>query len=118
MIAKLSVDKLQELARFCCRTGGYVSLKDIVTTEAEVRLGPRHDLGLDSTAFDVVLSVSVPDSDHINVEEARALMLFAKWVLRMPHRFNRRRVVCIDSPWRRHGRTTPWLPQLCGLQWQ
>jgi hypothetical protein len=49
------------------------------------------------SSFDVVLSVRCLDDEHINLKEARALLVFVRWVLRKPAHFGRRLVVLVDS---------------------
>ena len=61
------------------------------------RLGPRHDLGLGLEDFSVVLSVRVLSPNHINLEEARALNKYVRWILRSQARFCRRIVVLLGS---------------------
>ena len=59
-------------------------MSDIATDDLFTRLGPRRELGLPTAAFDIIFSVRRLGSDHINLEEARALLLFVRWVLRTP----------------------------------
>ncbi len=47
--------------------------------------------------FDVVLTARCSDRDHINLKEARAPLLFVRWVLRVPRHFNRRLVALVHS---------------------
>jgi hypothetical protein len=44
-----------------------------------------------------VLSIQCLDDEHINLKEARALLVFVRWVLRTPAHFGRRLVVLVDS---------------------
>ncbi len=96
-VAKLEAPQLQRVARLCCKAGGHVTLRDVATEDLHARLGPRHDLGLPLSAFDVVLSVRCTDDDHINLREARALLTYVRWVLRTPRHFGHRLVVLVDS---------------------
>ncbi len=47
--------------------------------------------------FPGTLSTHILSPQHINLEEAAALLRFVRWVLRSHHRFNRRLVVLLDS---------------------
>ena len=60
-------------------------------------MGTEHKLELNSFDFRVVLSVEAHLPEHINLAEARAVVLYVKWILRSQRRFNRRLLVLVDS---------------------
>ena len=98
-VAALEPARVKEVARLAVKRGGFVHLGDgpDLTKELEARLGRWNDLGLELRDVDVIFSVEVDDPDHINLEEAKALLLFVKWVLRSAKRFSHRIVVLVDS---------------------
>ena len=63
----------------------------------DTRIGPRHDLGLELGAFRVVFSIHVASPGHVNLEEARALVRYVKWILRSSKRCGHRLVILVDS---------------------
>ena len=96
-VARLPASQLRQIAGLCCKAGGHVTLRGIATDDLSARLGPRHDLKLPMSAFDVILSVRCTDDDHINLKEARGLLTYVRWVLRTPRHFGHRLVVLVDS---------------------
>ncbi len=98
-ISQLSDDHLRSLARLACKAGDYVTLEHgpALSEQLSARLGPRHTLGLQLCDFQVVLCVKVVDPQHINLEEARALVRYVRWLLRRRDRFGHRVVVLLDS---------------------
>ena len=98
-IAPLPLGVLRRLSTMTCTAGGHVTLDDgaALSEELAARLGPRQHLDLQLGDFEVVLSVRVEDPDHINLEEAKALIRYIRWILRSKSRFGHRVVVLIDS---------------------
>ena len=68
-----------------------------LSDELRARRGPRHNVGLTSKDFIVVLCVKVPTPGHIHIEEANALVGYIRWILRSRDRFRTKVVVLIDS---------------------
>jgi hypothetical protein len=98
-VTTMHTTELRAIARRSCTAGAHVRLEDgpVLSEALDQRLGPRHDLGLSLKDFNVVLSVRIETPDHINLEEARALLQYVKWILRSRKRFCHRIVVLLDS---------------------
>ena len=65
---------------------------------AHIGLDPgMNDLGPPLAAFEVVLCVRVESPEHINIEQARALLAFVRWILRSKSRFGHRLVILLES---------------------
>ncbi len=98
-IARLSEVRLRDLGRLACKAGDHVTLAHgpVLAEELSARLGPRHVLDLQLGDFEVVLCVRVTDPLHINLEEARALLRYVRWILRSHQRFGHRVIVLLDS---------------------
>jgi hypothetical protein len=91
-VAPLSVDAVQRLGRECQKKGAQFTFEE----ESErLRDSARCQLGYKD--FEVVLSVRVQDPEHINIEEAQALLRFVQWILRSRDRFQKHLVVLLDS---------------------
>ena len=99
VIARLPRSEVRKIAKLASKRGGHVQLHEgqELAEALEMRLGPRHDLGIRLRDFDVIFSVRVVSPGHINLEEGRALITFVKWVLRCERRFRKRVVVLVDS---------------------
>ena len=86
------------IARLSAKVGEHVTVSDGPELDHRAhRLGPRHDLGLPLAAFEVVLCVRVESPEHINIEEARALLAYVRWNLRSKSRFGHRLLILLDS---------------------
>ena len=98
-VARLETDQVRDIAHMACKRGGHTTLSDgpELSDALLARLGKRHHLGLELRDFDVIFSVRITEPGHINLEEARALVLYVKWVLRRKERFCHRVVVLVDS---------------------
>ena len=98
-VAPLPLSQVRQLARLSSKEGDHVVLDgvDAGVRAARGRLGQPHQLGLALCDFEVVLSVRVSEPDHINLEEARALLRYVRWLLRSVGRFGHRAVVLVDS---------------------
>ena len=97
-VAPLSVEKLRMLPRLSAKSGEHATITDGPNLdERSHRLGPRHDIGIPLSNFEVVICVRVEDPEHINVEEAKGLMTYVEWVLRSKDRFGQRLVALLDS---------------------
>ena len=99
VVARASVDDVRRIARKACKSGGHVCFDEgpELPDDLLARLGPRHDLQLTLSDFDVVFSVRVETPSHINIEEANALLRYLRWVLRAKSRFAHRIVLLVDS---------------------
>jgi len=86
VVAPLHVDDVRELARHSMSTSP--SPEQAVALEV---------FGLELAAFEVVLSVRTSASEHINLEESKALSRLVRWILRSPSRFEYRVVILVDS---------------------
>ena len=97
-IAPLPISQTRLIARLSTKAGEHVRIADGPSLhERECRLGPRFDTGLSLHQFEVVLCVRVESPEHINVEEAKALLWYIRWLLRSGTRFGHRVVVLLDS---------------------
>ena len=98
-VTPMTVDQLRTVSRLCCKAGDHVTLADgpLLPEPLSSRLGPRHVLNVPLGAFQVVISVRVESPQHINLEEANALLRYVRWILRSAGRFGRRIVVLLDS---------------------
>lgn len=99
-IATLPLSEIRTLGQLNSNAGDHVvlgGLADDQPQDEKSRLGPRHILNLDLAAFKLVLCVEVSKPSHINLEEARSLLRFVRWVLRAPHRYEHRLVILLDS---------------------
>ncbi len=97
-MASLAVDRVRQLSRLSARAGDFVALQggpDLGSRGAS--LGPRHELDLPLSSFEVVICTRVSAPDHINVEEAKALLSYVRWILRSGARAGHRIVVLLDS---------------------
>ena len=97
--AEMSCEQLQSLSTLSARAGEHVSLvqtDDVKELEERYR-GPRRNLDLALGDFRVVLSVQVASPQSINLEEARALIVYVRWILRTGQHFGKRLVVLLDS---------------------
>ena len=81
-----------------CKSGGHVCVGDgpSLPPELAARLGPRYDLNLELRDFDVIFSVRVESPNHINIEEAAAVIRYLRCVFRSTKRFRHRVVLLID----------------------
>ena len=101
-VAPLPLEQVKALSRLCAKAGEYIALERS-NDESQcghreaVRLGPRHQLGCTFADFEVVLSVKVDDPGHVNLEEARALLRYIRWILRSTDRLEHWIVVLVDS---------------------
>ena len=98
-VAPMSPLALRRIARLSCKAGGHVTMEGgppLPQRQSE-RLGPRRHLGLNLRDFKVVLSIRRGSPDHVNLEEARALLRYVQWVLRTRRHFGHRLVVLLDS---------------------
>ena len=94
----MPVSQTRLIARLSTKAGEHVRIADGPSLhERECRLGPRFDTGLSLHQFEVVLCVRVESPEHINVEEAKALLWYIRWLLRSGTRFGHRVVVLLDS---------------------
>ncbi len=98
-VAPMSCSDLRRIARLSCKAGGHVMMEGgpSLPERPSRRLGPRHDLGLNLGDFRVVLSIRRGSPDHVNLEEARALIQYVQWILRTRRHFGHRLVVLLDS---------------------
>ena len=98
-VAPMSCSDLRRIARLSCKAGGHVMMEGgpSLPERPSRRLGPRHDLGLNLGDFRVVLSIRRGSPDHVNLEEARALIQYVQWILRTRQHFGHRLVVLLDS---------------------
>ncbi len=98
-VARMSCSDLRRIARLSCKAGGHVMMEagPPLPQRPCRRLGPRHNLGLDLRDFRVVLSIRRGSPDHVNLEEARALICYVQWILRTRRHFGHRLVVLLDS---------------------
>ena len=93
-----SVERSRMIARLSAKAGEHVTISDGPSLEARAsRLGPRFDTGLTLSQFEVVLCVRVESPEHINVEKAKGLLCYVRWLLRSGSRFGHRVVVLSDS---------------------
>ena len=99
VVAHASVDDVRRITRKACKSGGHVCFDEgpDLPDDLLARLGPRHDLQLTLSDFDVIFSVRVETPNHINIEEAGALLRYLRWVLRAKSRFAHRVVLLVDS---------------------
>ena len=73
----MPVSQTRLIARLSTKAGEHVRIADGPSLhERECRLGPRFDTGLSLHQFEVVLCVRVESPEHINVEEAKALLWY------------------------------------------
>jgi hypothetical protein len=97
-VAEMSPERLSSVGKLCSQQGQYVTLRG-PSQEPRVRsVGTPHPVGLEAADFHTVLCVRCNNSEeHINLREARALLMYLKWVLRSGARHGRRIVVLVDS---------------------
>jgi len=98
-VAPLPTAEVRRIALLSSKNGDHVVLGGAVAGHRPPRgrLGRPHQLDLTLADFEVVLSVKVSEPAHINLEEARALLRYVRWLLRSVDRFEHRVVVLVDS---------------------
>jgi len=98
-VAPLPAAEVRRIALLSSKNGDHLVLGGAVAGDRAPRgrLGRPHQLGLTLADFEVVLSVKVSEPAHINLEEARALLRYVRWLLRSVDRFEHRVVVLVDS---------------------
>ena len=97
-VAHLATDQVRLLSRLSTKAGDFAALDDGPCLDHRAaNLGPRHNLGLSMASFEVVLCARVLSPGHINVEEAKALLSYVRWLLRSGERAGHRVIVLLDS---------------------
>jgi hypothetical protein len=97
-VANMPAEDLRRLARLTAKCGHHVTFADgDDLAHRENLVGQGFPIDLSLSDFEVVVCAKVESPEHINVEEARALLVYVRWVLRSRSRTGRRLVVLLDS---------------------
>ena len=95
--ALVSCSTLSRLAKAAERDGEYVTLSDVTDKPRSRSLGTPCGVGLRTKDFNSIFSVRCHGDEHINLREARAVLMYVRWLLRRCDRHRRRVVILVDS---------------------
>ena len=95
--ARVPHSTLSRLAKSAERDGEYATLSDVVDKPRSRSLGTPCEVGLQTKDFNSIFSVLCHEDEHINLREARAVLLYVRWLLRRRDRHRHRVVILVDS---------------------
>ena len=94
--ARVPLASLATMAKAAECDGEYATLADVVDKPRSRLLGTPCKVGLRTKDFSSIFSIRCHDDEHINLREARAVLLYVRWILRRQDRHRRRVVILVD----------------------